>query len=85
MYYTVELEQTVRGRVRIDSKGRTKAEVMEDLEKELVNTQQIEDFPGLRMLPDEDDPLVYCDLLDREPVVRRGCVVVRPVGAAPPY
>lgn len=39
MYYTVELEQTVRGRVRIDSKGRTKAEVMEDLEKELVNTQ----------------------------------------------
>lgn len=84
MYYTVELEQTVRGRVRIDSKGRTKAEVMEDLEKELVNTQHIESFPGIRMLPDGDD-LVHCDLLDREPVVRRGCVVVRPVGAAPPY
>lgn len=55
MYYTVELEQTVRGRVRIESNGRTKAEVLGDLEKELVNTQHIEDFPGIRMLPDEDD------------------------------
>lgn len=45
MYYTVELEQTVRGRVRIESNGRTKAEVLGDLEKELVNPSISRVFP----------------------------------------
>lgn len=66
--FEFEIQQTVSGKIVVESNKRNSADVFAEIRPALEQMQRLEDFPGIKMLP-QDSRLVLVGVSRTEPLV----------------